>query len=162
MSCLDCVIDRTKRRRMLMVWGREGKPASQRRCVQLKAARLTWCGLLGPVTAEFFILFLFLRVFFPLSSQDEASRGVCDDRPSVPAVLSDKKMDSSNVGNHNKVKVMATQLLAKFEENAPAPQTGLKRQVRAPSFRRSPQFLVDERLDLKQRGLQSHDGGGGG
>lgn len=38
-------------------------------------------------------------------------------------------MDSSAVGNNNKVKVMATQLLAKFEENAPAQQTGLKRQV---------------------------------
>jgi len=38
-------------------------------------------------------------------------------------------MDSAAVGNHNKVKVMATQLLAKFEENAPAQSTGLKRQV---------------------------------
>uniref|UniRef100_H2T360 F-actin monooxygenase n=1 Tax=Takifugu rubripes TaxID=31033 RepID=H2T360_TAKRU len=59
------------------------------------------------------------------SEEEETSRGVCDDRSSVPAVLSEKKMDSSN---HNKVKVMATQLLAKFEENAPAPQAGLKRQ----------------------------------
>lgn len=39
-------------------------------------------------------------------------------------------MDSAAVANNNKVKVMATQLLAKFEENAPAQQTGLKRQVR--------------------------------
>lgn len=38
-------------------------------------------------------------------------------------------MDSAAVGNNNKVKVMATQLLAKFEENAPAQPTGLKRQV---------------------------------
>lgn len=38
-------------------------------------------------------------------------------------------MDSAAVGNNNKVKVMANQLLAKFEENAPAQQTGLKRQV---------------------------------
>lgn len=38
-------------------------------------------------------------------------------------------MDSAASGNNNKVKVMATQLLAKFEENAPAQQTGLKRQV---------------------------------
>lgn len=37
-------------------------------------------------------------------------------------------MDSSGAGNHNKVKVMATQLLAKFEENAPQ-SSGLKRQV---------------------------------
>uniref|UniRef100_A0A672GTS7 F-actin monooxygenase n=1 Tax=Salarias fasciatus TaxID=181472 RepID=A0A672GTS7_SALFA len=40
-----------------------------------------------------------------------------DDRPSVPAVLAERKMDSAAVGNNNKVKVMATQLLAKFEEN---------------------------------------------
>lgn len=64
------------------------------------------------------------------SSQEEASRGGRDDRPSISAILSERKMDSSSsAGNHNKVKVMATQLLAKFEENAPAQQTGLKRQV---------------------------------
>lgn len=38
-------------------------------------------------------------------------------------------MDCAAAGNHNKVKVMATQLLAKFEENAPAQPSGLKRQV---------------------------------
>jgi hypothetical protein len=32
-------------------------------------------------------------------------------------------------GRDNKVKVMANQLLAKFEENAPEKSTGLKRQV---------------------------------
>lgn len=47
----------------------------------------------------------------------------------MAAILADRKMDSSAVANNNKVKVMATQLLAKFEENAPAQQTGLKRQV---------------------------------
>uniref|UniRef100_A0A3Q3XAL0 F-actin monooxygenase n=1 Tax=Mola mola TaxID=94237 RepID=A0A3Q3XAL0_MOLML len=62
------------------------------------------------------------------SEDEELSRAGCDDRPSVPAILTEKKMDSSAVGNHNKVKVMATQLLAKFEENAPAQQSGLKRQ----------------------------------
>lgn len=101
------------------------------------------------------VLYFILIFKFSLSSQEEASRGVCDDRPSVPTVLAEKKMDSSNVGNHNKVKVMATQLLAKFEENAPVPQTGLKRQVRNPSFTRSPQFP----FDLKQKGLQSHEEG---
>uniref|UniRef100_A0A8C9Z3I2 F-actin monooxygenase n=1 Tax=Sander lucioperca TaxID=283035 RepID=A0A8C9Z3I2_SANLU len=60
-------------------------------------------------------------------SQEEVSRTGCDDRPPVTAVLSEKKMDPCAAGNHNKVKVMATQLLAKFEENAPQP-TGLKRQ----------------------------------
>uniref|UniRef100_A0A672G4M8 F-actin monooxygenase n=1 Tax=Salarias fasciatus TaxID=181472 RepID=A0A672G4M8_SALFA len=48
---------------------------------------------------------------------------------------SDSKMDSAAVGNNNKVKVMATQLLAKFEENAPAQHTGLKRQVQTEKFR---------------------------
>ncbi|XP_075937753.1 protein-methionine sulfoxide oxidase mical3a isoform X4 [Anarhichas minor] len=61
------------------------------------------------------------------SEDEEVSRTGRDDRPSVPAVLSERKMDSCAVGNHNKVKVMATQLIAKFEENAPQP-TGLKRQ----------------------------------
>ncbi|XP_034391984.1 protein-methionine sulfoxide oxidase mical3a isoform X10 [Cyclopterus lumpus] len=61
------------------------------------------------------------------SEDEEVSRTGRDDRPSAPAVLSERKMDSCTVGNHNKVKVMATQLLAKFEENAPQ-TTGLKRQ----------------------------------
>uniref|UniRef100_A0A3B4T447 F-actin monooxygenase n=1 Tax=Seriola dumerili TaxID=41447 RepID=A0A3B4T447_SERDU len=62
------------------------------------------------------------------SEDEEVSRTGRDDRPSVPAVLSERKMDCAAAGNHNKVKVMATQLLAKFEENAPAQPTGLKRQ----------------------------------
>ncbi|XP_039471346.1 protein-methionine sulfoxide oxidase mical3a isoform X4 [Oreochromis aureus] len=62
------------------------------------------------------------------SEDEELSRTSRDDRPSVPAVLSERKMDSAAVGNNNKVKVMATQLLAKFEENAPTQPTGLKRQ----------------------------------
>lgn len=99
------------------------RKTSQSEEVELKAACLI---------AEFSILFFFFSkffCFFSFLSQEEASRGICDDRPSVAAALSEKKMDSSN---HNKVKVMATQLLAKFEENAPAPQTGLKRQVGEP------------------------------
>ncbi|TNN49551.1 Protein-methionine sulfoxide oxidase mical3a [Liparis tanakae] len=58
------------------------------------------------------------------TSQSEDEEG---SRPAAPAVPSERKMDSCAVGNHNKVKVMATQLLAKFEENAPQP-SGLKRQ----------------------------------
>lgn len=138
-----CVINRTKKRRMLMVWGREGKPASLKMWVVLTAKRL-WCWgvisvlsswsnqnrLIDPtrLTAKNFFFFFFINSFSTLS-QEEVSRGGRDDRPSVPAILSERKMDSSAVGNHNKVKVMATQLLAKFEENAPAQQTGLKRQV---------------------------------
>ncbi|KAM7414184.1 hypothetical protein PAMA_019143 [Pampus argenteus] len=62
------------------------------------------------------------------SEDEEVSKTGRDDRPSVPPVLTERKMDSAAVGNHNKVKVMATQLLAKFEENAPAQHAGLKRQ----------------------------------
>lgn len=74
---------------------------------------------------------MFCCVFPPPTtfSQDEVSRSNRDDRPSVPAILSERKTDSAAVGNNNKVKVMATQLLAKFEENAPTQPTGLKRQV---------------------------------
>lgn len=69
------------------------------------------------------------NLFSLFSTKEEGSRAGRDDRPSVPAILSERKMDSAAVGNHNKVKVMATQLLAKFEENAPAQPAGLKRQV---------------------------------
>uniref|UniRef100_A0A8D3AGN0 F-actin monooxygenase n=1 Tax=Scophthalmus maximus TaxID=52904 RepID=A0A8D3AGN0_SCOMX len=62
------------------------------------------------------------------SEDEELSRASRDDRPCVPALQSERKMDCAAVGNHNKVKVMATQLLAKFEENAPAQHSGLKRQ----------------------------------
>uniref|UniRef100_A0AAY4DVI7 F-actin monooxygenase n=1 Tax=Denticeps clupeoides TaxID=299321 RepID=A0AAY4DVI7_9TELE len=50
-----------------------------------------------------------------------------------PIISSPRKVDSASAAsaNHNnKVRSMATQLLAKFEENAPPPSAGLKRQVR--------------------------------
>ncbi|XP_043979588.1 protein-methionine sulfoxide oxidase mical3a isoform X23 [Gambusia affinis] len=62
------------------------------------------------------------------SEDEDVSRSCREERPSVPAVQSERKMDCAAAGNHNKVKVMATQLLAKFEENAPAQSSGLKRQ----------------------------------
>uniref|UniRef100_A0A3Q3DUI9 F-actin monooxygenase n=1 Tax=Hippocampus comes TaxID=109280 RepID=A0A3Q3DUI9_HIPCM len=63
------------------------------------------------------------------SEDEEGSKAGQEDRQAtVPTLLSEKKMDSAAVGNNNKVKVMATQLLAKFEENAPAQGSGLKRQ----------------------------------
>uniref|UniRef100_A0A8C3A3G0 F-actin monooxygenase n=1 Tax=Cyclopterus lumpus TaxID=8103 RepID=A0A8C3A3G0_CYCLU len=77
------------------------------------------------------------------SEDEEVSRTGRDDRPSAPAVLSERKMDSCTVGNHNKVKVMATQLLAKFEENAPQ-TTGLKRQVWRKSRRSFCGITADE------------------
>ena len=61
--------------------------------------------------------------------QDEVSRASRDERPSVSNALTERKVESAAGGNHNKVKSMATQLLAKFEENAPAQSSGLKRQV---------------------------------
>ncbi|XP_056273757.1 protein-methionine sulfoxide oxidase mical3a isoform X24 [Pseudoliparis swirei] len=87
------------------------------------------------------------------SEDEEVSRAGRDDRPSAPAVLSERKMDLSAVGNHNKVKVMATQLLAKFEENAAQP-SGLKRQGDSlPNLDRlfpltSPQTPVNEPVRL--------------
>uniref|UniRef100_A0A673ZSL7 F-actin monooxygenase n=1 Tax=Salmo trutta TaxID=8032 RepID=A0A673ZSL7_SALTR len=64
------------------------------------------------------------------TSQEEVLRGNHDDRPSNSTALTERKMkeETAAVGNHNKVKSMATQLLAKFEENAPAESKGLKRQ----------------------------------
>ncbi|XP_076841796.1 protein-methionine sulfoxide oxidase mical3a isoform X11 [Brachyhypopomus gauderio] len=44
------------------------------------------------------------------------------------STLMERKVESTTASNHTKVKSMATQLLAKFEENAPAQSTGLKRQ----------------------------------
>ncbi|XP_051952738.1 protein-methionine sulfoxide oxidase mical3a-like [Xyrauchen texanus] len=52
-----------------------------------------------------------------------------DDRPAIATALTERKIESAAAANNNnKVKSMATQLLAKFEENAPAQSTGLKRQ----------------------------------
>ncbi|XP_061773859.1 protein-methionine sulfoxide oxidase mical3a isoform X5 [Nerophis ophidion] len=63
------------------------------------------------------------------SEDEEVSKAAREDRQAnVPALLAERKMDSAAVGNNNKVKVMATQLLAKFEENAPAHASGLMRQ----------------------------------
>uniref|UniRef100_A0A8C2BKM0 F-actin monooxygenase n=1 Tax=Cyprinus carpio TaxID=7962 RepID=A0A8C2BKM0_CYPCA len=72
------------------------------------------------------------------SEDEELKRVNRDDRPSIATALAERKIDSAAaVNNNNKVKVMATQLLAKFEENAPTQSTGLKRQVAAPSLKES-------------------------
>uniref|UniRef100_A0A8C1AJ29 F-actin monooxygenase n=1 Tax=Cyprinus carpio carpio TaxID=630221 RepID=A0A8C1AJ29_CYPCA len=64
------------------------------------------------------------------SEDEELKRVNRDDRPSIATALAERKIDSAAaVNNNNKVKVMATQLLAKFEENAPTQSTGLKRQA---------------------------------
>ncbi|XP_073506520.1 F-actin-monooxygenase MICAL3 isoform X4 [Phyllobates terribilis] len=61
------------------------------------------------------------------SEDEEGSRPNRDERPLVVSGLTDRRVDAT-AGNQNKVKSMATQLLAKFEENAPAPNTGLRKQ----------------------------------
>ncbi|XP_040292867.1 F-actin-monooxygenase MICAL3 isoform X11 [Bufo bufo] len=61
------------------------------------------------------------------SEDEEGSRSLREERPSLVSALTDRRIDAA-VGNQNKVKSMATQLLAKFEENAPAPNTGLRKQ----------------------------------
>ncbi|XP_051580530.1 LOW QUALITY PROTEIN: protein-methionine sulfoxide oxidase mical3a-like [Myxocyprinus asiaticus] len=63
------------------------------------------------------------------SEDDEMLRVHLDDRPSLATALTERKIESAAAANNNnRVKSMATQLLAKFEENAPAQSTGLKRQ----------------------------------
>ncbi|XP_040318699.1 F-actin-monooxygenase MICAL3 isoform X15 [Herpailurus yagouaroundi] len=59
--------------------------------------------------------------------QEEAPRGYRGGRPTLVSTLTDRRMDVA-LGNQNKVKYMATQLLAKFEENAPPQSTGMRKQ----------------------------------
>uniref|UniRef100_A0A673VGZ2 F-actin monooxygenase n=1 Tax=Suricata suricatta TaxID=37032 RepID=A0A673VGZ2_SURSU len=61
------------------------------------------------------------------SEEEEAPRGYRGGRPTLVSTLTDRRMDVA-LGNQNKVKYMATQLLAKFEENAPPQSTGMRRQ----------------------------------
>ncbi|KAI5947768.1 [F-actin]-monooxygenase MICAL3 [Manis javanica] len=61
------------------------------------------------------------------SEEEEAPRGHRGGRPVLASTLTDRRVEVA-VGNQNKVKYMATQLLAKFEENAPPQSTGARRQ----------------------------------
>ncbi|XP_029390710.1 F-actin-monooxygenase MICAL3 isoform X9 [Mus pahari] len=61
------------------------------------------------------------------SEEEEPPRSYKGERPTLVSTLTDRRMDAA-IGNQNKVKYMATQLLAKFEENAPAQSTGVRRQ----------------------------------
>ncbi|XP_015676841.1 F-actin-monooxygenase MICAL3 [Protobothrops mucrosquamatus] len=61
------------------------------------------------------------------SEEEDTSRSCREDRPTLVSALTERRIDAA-IGNQNKVKSMATQLLAKFEENAPVPSTGLRRQ----------------------------------
>ncbi|XP_074181213.1 F-actin-monooxygenase MICAL3 isoform X17 [Rhinolophus sinicus] len=61
------------------------------------------------------------------SEEEEVPRGCRGARPTLVSTLTDRRMDAA-LGSQNKVKYMATQLLAKFEENAPPQSTGTRRQ----------------------------------
>uniref|UniRef100_A0A4W5P7W5 F-actin monooxygenase n=1 Tax=Hucho hucho TaxID=62062 RepID=A0A4W5P7W5_9TELE len=63
----------------------------------------------------------FYEMFKDTVPPGEVLRGNHDDRPSNSTALTERKMkeETAAVGNQYKVKSMATQLLAKFEENAP-------------------------------------------
>uniref|UniRef100_A0A452GMJ0 F-actin monooxygenase n=1 Tax=Gopherus agassizii TaxID=38772 RepID=A0A452GMJ0_9SAUR len=63
------------------------------------------------------------------SEDEEAPRSYREERPTLVSALTERRIDAA-IGNQNKVKSMATQLLAKFEENAPVQSTGLRRQER--------------------------------
>ncbi|XP_077196783.1 F-actin-monooxygenase MICAL3 isoform X9 [Paroedura picta] len=62
------------------------------------------------------------------SEDEDSSRSYREERPTLVSALTERKIDAA-IGNQNKVKSMATQLLAKFEENAPAQSTGIRRQL---------------------------------
>ncbi|XP_075753208.1 F-actin-monooxygenase MICAL3 isoform X28 [Pelodiscus sinensis] len=61
------------------------------------------------------------------SEDEEAPRSYREERPTLVSALTERRIDAA-IGNQNKVKSMATQLLAKFEENAPVQSTSLRRQ----------------------------------
>ncbi|XP_065799497.1 F-actin-monooxygenase MICAL3 isoform X8 [Muntiacus reevesi] len=62
------------------------------------------------------------------SEEEDMPRGHRGGRPTLVSTLTDRRMDVA-LGNQNKVKYMATQLLAKFEENAPPQSVGVRRQL---------------------------------
>ncbi|OXB80472.1 UNVERIFIED_CONTAM: hypothetical protein H355_004305 [Colinus virginianus] len=62
------------------------------------------------------------------SEDEEIPRSYREDRPTLVSALTERRIDAA-IGNQNKVKSMATQLLAKFEENAPVQSSTLRRQV---------------------------------
>ncbi|NXY91473.1 MICA3 monooxygenase, partial [Alcedo cyanopectus] len=61
------------------------------------------------------------------SEDEDIPRSYREERPTLVSALTERRMDAA-IGNQNKVKSMATQLLAKFEENAPVQSSSLRRQ----------------------------------
>nr|XP_033806794.1 F-actin-monooxygenase MICAL3 isoform X12 [Geotrypetes seraphini] len=75
------------------------------------------------------------------SEDEEVPRSYRDERPMLVSALTERKIDAA-IGNQNRVKSMATQLLAKFEENAPPQNAVLRKQeciLTEPSFRQQEQ-----------------------
>uniref|UniRef100_A0A8B9S9E2 F-actin monooxygenase n=1 Tax=Apteryx owenii TaxID=8824 RepID=A0A8B9S9E2_APTOW len=62
------------------------------------------------------------------SEDEDIPRSYREERPALVSALTERRIDAA-IGNQNKVKSMATQLLAKFEENAPVQSSSLRRQV---------------------------------
>ncbi|XP_075753097.1 F-actin-monooxygenase MICAL3 isoform X12 [Pelodiscus sinensis] len=79
------------------------------------------------------------------SEDEEAPRSYREERPTLVSALTERRIDAA-IGNQNKVKSMATQLLAKFEENAPVQSTSLRRQPVLPYQER-----VHNQLSCRQR-----------
>ncbi|XP_059508067.1 F-actin-monooxygenase mical2 isoform X1 [Stegostoma tigrinum] len=69
-----------------------------------------------------------------------------------------KTDETKSAGNQNKVKSMATQLLAKFEENAPS--SSLRRQISVPSCVTKPPLPVSPKGHTNPRFLKPDDQGG--
>ncbi|XP_014385388.1 PREDICTED: protein-methionine sulfoxide oxidase MICAL3 isoform X2 [Myotis brandtii] len=94
------------------------------------------------------------------SEEEEVSR-VCRGRSTLVSTLPDRRTDVT-LSNQNKVKYMATQLLAKFEENAPPQSTGIRRQptqergVSQPSCCLPEQGLPAPTPQWKQRREKEH------
>ncbi|NXN60450.1 MICA3 monooxygenase, partial [Rynchops niger] len=61
------------------------------------------------------------------SEDEDIPRSYREERPTLVSALTERRIDAA-IGNQNKVKSMATQLLAKFEENAPVQSSALRRQ----------------------------------
>ncbi|KAM7177709.1 F-actin-monooxygenase MICAL3 isoform 4-T4 [Macrochelys suwanniensis] len=85
------------------------------------------------------------------SEDEEAPRSYKEERPTLVSALTERRIDAA-IGNQNKVKSMATQLLAKFEENAPVQSTGLRRQ-RSPRVFYGDQ-VPEQALNVEQRACQ--------
>ncbi|XP_060101780.1 F-actin-monooxygenase MICAL3 isoform X3 [Heteronotia binoei] len=93
------------------------------------------------------------------SEDEDSSRSYREERPTLVSALTERKIDAA-IGNQNKVKSMATQLLAKFEENAPAQSTGIRRQpyqdraLSQPAYRQREQGRLAPMPQWKQGSLK--------